>query len=335
VGLSYQTLRACADLFRTINRNDRAAELDRRCDAIREDFNRLLIRDGVVAGFGHLDKSGSVTHLLHPSDETTGIHYRLLPMIRGILSGLLTPEQAEQHLDLIASHLLGPDGARLMDRPPAYTGGLQRHFRRAESSSFFGREIGIMYMHAHLRYAESLARAGRADEFFRALRQAVPVGIRDLVPSAELRQSNCYYSSSDAAFADRYEASRRYDDIHTGAVALKGGWRIYSSGPGIFLGLITSQFLGMRHRGGQTILDPVIPAELDGMTARMDFRGRTVEFTYHVTGPGAGPREIRINGKPVEFTREANPYRPGGALIPDAVLEQACDRDVNSVEISL
>ena len=152
---------------------------------------------------------------------------------------------------------------------------------------------------------------------------------------AELRQSNCYYSSSDAAFADRYEAGARYNDIHTGAVGLKGGWRIYSSGPGIFLGLITLRLLGVRPRFGQTVLDPVIPAELDGLTARMDFRGRTVEFTYHVTGPGAGPREIRINDNPVTFDREANPYRPGGALIPDAVFEHACDRDVNSVEIAL
>jgi len=335
VGLSYQTLRACAGLFRTCDSGDRAAALDRRCDAIRRDVNRLLIRDGVVAGFGHLAEDGRVTHLLHPSDETTGIHYRLLPMIRGIISGLLTPEQANQHLDLIASRLLGPDGARLMDRPPAYTGGGQKHFRRAESSSFFGREIGIMYMHAHLRYAEALARAGRAEELFRALRQAVPVGIREIVPSAELRQSNCYYSSSDAAFADRYEAGDRYGDIHTGTVALRGGWRIYSSGPGIFLGLIASRFLGVRRRGGQTVLDPVIPPELDGMTARMDFRGRTVAFIYHVTGPGAGPQAIRINGKPVEFTREANPYRPGGAIIPDTAFQAACDRDMNTVEIDL
>ena len=33
-------------------------------------------------------------------------------------------------------------------------------FQRAEASTFFGREIGLMYMHAHLRYAEALARVG-------------------------------------------------------------------------------------------------------------------------------------------------------------------------------
>ena len=30
-------------------------------------------------------------------------------------------------------------------------------FRRAESAAFFGREIGLMYVHAHLRYGEALA----------------------------------------------------------------------------------------------------------------------------------------------------------------------------------
>jgi cellobiose phosphorylase len=45
-----------------------------------------------------------------------------------------------------------------------YHGGLQTFFQRAESASFFGREIGIMYTHAHLRYCEALARYGDADQ---------------------------------------------------------------------------------------------------------------------------------------------------------------------------
>ena len=62
-----------------------------------------------------------------------------------------------------------------------------------------------MYMHAHLRYAEALARYGDAEGFFEALRRATPIGIRSVVPAAAPRQANCYYSSSDAAVADRYE----------------------------------------------------------------------------------------------------------------------------------
>jgi 1,2-beta-oligoglucan phosphorylase len=75
-------------------------------------------------------------------------------MERGIVSGIFTPEQAASHLELICRHLTGPDGARLMDRPLKYSGGIEKIFRRAESSTFFGREIGLMYVHEHIRYAE-------------------------------------------------------------------------------------------------------------------------------------------------------------------------------------
>ena len=123
-----------------------------------------------------------------------------------------------------------------------YHGGPQRHFQRAESATFFGREIGLMYMHAHLRYAQALAHFGEAERFFHALCQANPIGIRDVVPTATLRQANCYYSSSDAAFADRYEASARVRARRaTATVALEGGWRVYSSGAGIALGLDRAQ----------------------------------------------------------------------------------------------
>ena len=71
---------------------------------------------------------------------------------------------------------------RLFDRPMPYHGGPQRFFQRAESATFFGREIGLMYMHAHLRYAQALAHVGEADRFFHALCQANPIGIRAIVP---------------------------------------------------------------------------------------------------------------------------------------------------------
>ncbi|MFH0814105.1 MAG: hypothetical protein V2A69_14895, partial [Pseudomonadota bacterium] len=90
-----------------------------------------------------------------------------------------------------------------------------------------------MYTHAHLRYAEALARYGEAGGFFLALCQANPIGIHTLVPAATLRQANCYYSSSDAAFADRYQAFAEYDRVKKGEVPLDGGWRVYSSGAGI------------------------------------------------------------------------------------------------------
>ena len=126
---------------------------------------------------------------MHPSDERTGLRYGVLPWIHAIGADLLTPEQARHHLDLIEEHLLGPDGARLFDRPVSYVGGPMTVFQRAEASTFWGREIGLMYMHAHLRYAEALARVGDGDALLTALAKASPVGLESLVPQARPRQT--------------------------------------------------------------------------------------------------------------------------------------------------
>ena len=143
-------------------------------------------------------------------------------MIHAIINDMFTPSRRRRISDLIEEHLLGPDGARLFDRPLAYHGGPQKYFQRAESASFFGREIGIMYTHAHLRYCEALARFGDADAFFHALLPDQPDRDSRIVPSATLRQANCYYSSSDAAFADRYEAFEQYDKVKRGEVRVGG-----------------------------------------------------------------------------------------------------------------
>src|SRR6185312_16408863 len=211
------------------------------------------------------EQGGAVRYLLHPRDDLTGVRYSSLAMVHAILEDLLTPSEAREHLALIRSKLEGPDGMRLFDRPMPYHGGPERLFQRAESATFFGREIGLMYMHAHLRYAQALAHVGEADRFFHALCQANPIGIRAIVSPATLRQANCYYSSSDAAFADRYEASAEYQRVAEGRVDLDGGWRIYSSGAGIALGLIVRRFLGLSVEANALSVDPVIPSALDGL----------------------------------------------------------------------
>jgi cellobiose phosphorylase len=273
--------------------------------------------------------------LLHPDDTTTGVHYSLLPMNRGVISGLFSKEQAEQHLETIERHLLGPDGARLMDRPLRYRGGPQSIFQRAESSTYFGREIGLMYVHEHLRYAETQARMGRPDAFLKALRQAIAVDYQAVVPQGDVRQANCYYSSSDVAFRSRYEADDRYHEVALGQMALKGGWRVYSSGPGIYVALTVSRLLGLRVEYGQLILDPVLARSLDGLHASLRFCGRLVTFVYRVAGPGFGPRSITIDGQSVPFAREENRYRRGGAVIQLERFMALLGADGTRVEVQL
>ncbi|MEW6663976.1 MAG: hypothetical protein AB1512_01990 [Thermodesulfobacteriota bacterium] len=315
VTLHYQALTALATAFRRLGRSVRAAEFEALASAVREEFQLRLIVDETVTGLAYFHEDGRIDYLLHPSDRSTGVCYSLLPMIHAIINDLFTPDQAARHLALIRAHLLGPDGARLFDRPMEYRGGTQRYFQRAETAAFFGREIGLMYTHAHLRYAEALAHYGDADGFFLALSQANPIAIREVVPAATLRQANCYYSSSDAAFADRYQASAEYGRVMKGEVPLDGGWRVYSSGAGICTRLVIQCFLGVQRQKAALILDPVIPKTLDGLQVEMEWDGRMVEITYRVQEPGCGPTAVSLNGVELPLTRCANPYRMGAVEI--------------------
>lgn len=232
-------LATLAQALRFVGRSELAPPLEAQVARVQADCQRLLVVDGVLAGYALFRPTAlqeqAPQYLLHPQDTQTGVSFSLLPMMHAVLADMLSPAQACSHLALLQTQLSGPAGARLFDQPLPYRGGPQRLFQRAETSAFFGREIGVMSMHAHLRYAEMLAHLGQAEAFFDALAKAHPLGLQQLV-----RQANCCFSSSDAAFADRYRASADYDQVAQGQVAqgqvaLDGGWRIYSRGPGIAL----------------------------------------------------------------------------------------------------
>jgi cellobiose phosphorylase len=235
VALLYQQIRRWAAILRL--RGVDAVPLDALADAMAADFRALLMRDGTVAGYAVFGE-GEPRLLLHPDDQTTGLHYSLLPMTQGILAGLFDAAEAAHHLDLIRTHLLCPDGARLIDRPPSYQGGIETIFRRAESAAYVGREIGLMYVHSHLRYAEAMALLGEEAAFLTAIEAVSPVGVTSRLPHATLRQRNAYFSSSDAAFPDRYAAAAGWTQVRDGSIPVDGGWRIYSSGPGLFTNLL-------------------------------------------------------------------------------------------------
>lgn len=270
VSLLHQQLRRYAAILDRAGRTPDAAGLTTLADTMRADFNRFLVRDGTVAGYAVFEPDlGPPELLLHPADTRTGLSFSLLPMTRSIIGGLFAPEQARHHLALIRAHLLAPDGARLMDRPVAYHGGPERLFRRAESAAFFGREIGLMYVHAHLRYGEALAVAGEADALWQALQVVNPVSVSGTVANASRRQRNAYFSSSDAAFPDRYRASAEWDRVAAGTVAADGGWRVYSSGPGLYMNVLLRQALGITRHWGERTTAPVLPPALGPVTVSM------------------------------------------------------------------
>lgn len=322
VTLNYQTLRTLADAYQRQGRIEQANGLLEQAATILKQFQELLLVDGVIAGLLYFHSNDKREALLHPSDKTTGLSYSLLPIIHGIINDLFTPEQAADHLKLLREHLLAPDGARLFDRPMKYHGGLSRTFQRAETASYFGREIGLMYTHAHIRYAEALARYGDAPALFRALRQINPIGMQAVVPSAALRQLNCYYSSSDAAFSDRYEAYEQYDRVDRGEVALEGGWRVYSSGSGIAVRLILQCFLGIRWEADRLIIDPVIDPALTGLRVTLTLAGQRWEVSYRIGSLGYGPLKIELNDQELQTVRLSNPYRLAGLSLTHEELQR-------------
>jgi 1,2-beta-oligoglucan phosphorylase len=336
--LMYQALRRYATAMKHFGHGDRAARAEQLADALHADFHRHLVPGGVVAGFGVFSDGAPkpIEYLLHPSDTRTGLRYRLIPMTRGIISGIFSPAQAAEHLALIEKHLLFPDGARLMDRPTKYSGGVEHTFKRSESAASFGREIGLQYVHAHLRYAEALARMGRADELLRALLLVNPIAVTELVPGARSRQRNCYFSSSDAAFPNRYTASKDYANLRDGAVPTDGGWRIYSSGPGIYTSLVIRHLFGIRRYFDFVEFDPVLPAELNGATCELTVDAKRIRYEFAVGSRRCGPQSITVNGRELHGTsRDSNPYRLGGLRGKSAAFNALLTPGSNLVRIEL
>ena len=160
-----------------------------------------------------------------------------------------------------------------MDRPVRYQGGVERVFRRAESAAFFGREIGLMYVHAHLRYGEALVALGEIDALWEALQMVSPIAVTERLAHASPRQRNAYFSSSDAAFPDRYRASAEWPRVKDGEVAVDGGWRIYSSGPGLYTNLLIRHALGIRRDFGERIVQPLLPQSSGQVALEMTIDG--------------------------------------------------------------
>lgn len=240
--LAFQTVNVLGDALA----DDPAAEgLEHIKTRLRAGYERLVIQ-GVPAGFCLMEADGALTPLLHPLDHATGIRFRLLSLTRGILAGLATKEQTEKQLRLIREHLWAPDGVHLLDRPTHYSGGNCKIFRRAEQAAYIGREIGLQYCHAHIRYVQTLAAAGKYGDAWMELTRLLPPLLEDTVPNACLRQSNMYFSSSDAQLPDRAAFEEHYDQVLRGNVAVQGGWRLYSSGPGIFLACLLRDLLARK-----------------------------------------------------------------------------------------
>lgn len=315
VALTYQAMNQLSQAL-TGHDEKEAEEIRQLAEGIAGDFNQYMLQTDVIPGFIYLEDPKHPEWIIHPTDTKTGIQYRLLPMTRSMIGELFTPEQAERHYQLIKEKLQCPDGVRLMNRPATYAGGVSTNFKRAEQAANFGREVGLQYVHAHIRFAEAMAKMGKRDEVWNALAIVNPINIKDVVPNAERRQSNAYFSSSDGKFNTRYEAQARFEELREGKVPVKGGWRIYSSGPGIYMNQLVSNCLGIRQHQGDLILDPVLPTHLDGLSLTFKYQGHDIQVNYHLNN--VETIQVKINNQAVTAETASNRYRNGGVIIKKA-----------------
>ena len=135
-----------------------------------------------------------------------------------------------------------------------------------------------------------MAMLGEAEALWEALAVANPIAVTDRLAHASPRQRNCYFSSSDASFGDRYAASANWERVKEGLVPVDGGWRIYSSGPGLFANLLFRHALGIRRHFGKRIVAPVLPPSLGELRLALtvDGRQRAWDLPLALTGGGDG-----------------------------------------------
>lgn len=316
--LAYQTFTSLAAELVTVAPKE-ADILSTLAGSFKHAFDEILIKDGVIAGF--LDIRNGYQYLVHPLDQKTGIHYRLLPLTRSIIADLANPAQALQNEKIIDENLTFPDGVRLMDHPAQYSGGNSVYFKRAEQAANVGREISLQYTHAHIRYIEAMAKMGEADKAWNSLFVINPILIQKTVPNAVRRQSNMYFSSSDGDFNDRYEYDTDFGKLKDGTIGVKGGWRLYSSGPGIYMKQVISNVMGIRCTADGIIIDPVLPRQLNGVNFKFSCFGKETDFTYHF----GNTDKIRITDKNLDFSckKVPNQYRKGGIFVKREDLEKA------------
>ncbi|MCK9166513.1 MAG: hypothetical protein M0O92_04005 [Acholeplasmataceae bacterium] len=276
IALLYQALKSLKVVVKEVSR-DFYQEIKEFNKKMKADYQRYLIKDDIPAGFVIIDDK--ITRLLHPSDLETKISYRLLSLQRAIISEIVSKDKRLQYLDIIKKELSHPDGVRLMDKPVNYHYGTQTYFTRAETAANFGREIGIMYVHAHLRYIEALLKENSGKEALLNLEKVSPINITKRVKNANIRQANLYFSSSDAAYNNRYLAQENYHLVKEGAIKVKAGWRLYSSGPGLYLAQFINNLLGIKVKNNNLFLNPKYCFK--GLEINFNYQGKMVNVCYY------------------------------------------------------
>jgi putative lysine transport system substrate-binding protein len=112
---------------------------------------------------------------------------------------------------------------------------------------------------------EAMYQIKDVERAYEALMMIHPIHLHETLKHALPRQRNAYFSSSDGAFKDRYQAKKHFDLLREGKVDVKGGWRIYSSGPGILIHQMITNTYGIKRHHMISSIQPNLPKNLNGL----------------------------------------------------------------------
>ena len=303
VTLHHQTLATLAAALRASGRGGRGRARGAAARASATTSSACSSRTASSPGFAYFARRRARrATCCTRATASTGIRYSLLPMIHAILADLLhAASRRERHVDADPRAPARAPTARASSTGRCRTAaGSQRYFQRAETSTFFGREIGLMYTHAHLRYAEAMAHFGDAE----ALLPRAAAGQPRRPARRWCRTRGCARPTATRraptpAFAGPLRgrgALRRGAD--RARCRSEGGWRVYSSGAGhrAAPGPRVPARPAPRARASSASI-PVLPRALDGLRARSSSPGRAVELALpRRQRAAAGRRRCALNG---------------------------------------
>jgi cyclic beta-1,2-glucan synthetase len=206
-----------------------------------------------------------------------------LPQSWAAISGKAAPSRTAQALRSVEEQLVrAADGLVLLFTPPFDKSPVDAGYIKGYPPGV--RENGGQYTHAALWVAMALARQGEGDRAVNILRLLNPVEHARTSEEAARYRVEPYVVSADVYSLDG----------HVG----QGGWSWYTGSAGWMYRVWLEEVLGLKLRGNELRMEPVIPTGWPGFTLRCQLLG--AHYEIRVENPdqvGRGVAWVEIDGR--------------------------------------